>query len=69
MSVSIKKALVLTLLVAADFFVPLNDRVKKAPPRAEGEGPFPQLIVRGVTLINGNGAPPIGWAEPAPPGG
>lgn len=24
------------------------------------EGPFPQLIIRGVTLINGNGAPPIG---------
>ncbi len=25
-----------------------------------GEGPFPQLIIRGVTLINGNGAPPMG---------
>lgn len=25
-----------------------------------GEGPFNQLIIRGVTLINGNGAPPIG---------
>jgi len=24
------------------------------------EGPFDQLIIRGVTLINGNGAPPIG---------
>ncbi|MDA9572333.1 amidohydrolase family protein [Flavobacteriaceae bacterium] len=24
------------------------------------EGPFSQLIIRGVTLINGNGAPPIG---------
>ena len=24
------------------------------------EGPFKQLIIRGVTLINGNGAPPIG---------
>ena len=24
------------------------------------EGPFPQLIIRGVTLINGNGAPPLG---------
>ncbi len=24
------------------------------------EGPFPQLIIRGVTLINGNGAPPQG---------
>ncbi|NER09051.1 Amidohydrolase family protein [Muriicola jejuensis] len=25
-----------------------------------GDGPFSQLIIRGVTLINGNGAPPIG---------
>ena len=24
------------------------------------EGPFNQLIIRGVTLINGNGAPPMG---------
>ena len=24
------------------------------------EGPFEQLIIRGATLINGNGAPPIG---------
>ena len=27
---------------------------------AEGDGPFSQLIIRGVTLINGNGAPPLG---------
>ena len=26
----------------------------------QGEGPFKQLIIRGVTLINGTGAPPIG---------
>lgn len=38
----------------------LFSQVQKAPPRQEGEGPWPQLIIRGVTLINGNGAPPIG---------
>ncbi|MEA1785013.1 amidohydrolase family protein [Arenibacter sp. GZD96] len=27
---------------------------------ATGDGPFSQLIIRGVTLINGNGAPPQG---------
>ena len=32
----------------------------KSPDRTEGEGPFPQLIIRGVTLINGTGSPPIG---------
>jgi Amidohydrolase family len=31
-----------------------------APPRAEGEGPFDRLILRGVTLINSTGAPPLG---------
>lgn len=35
-------------------------QIEKAPPRTEGEGPWPQLIIRGVTLINGNGAPPTG---------
>ncbi len=30
------------------------------PPRAEGEGPFPRLILRGVTLVDGTGAPPAG---------
>src|SRR6202035_4622584 len=29
-------------------------------PRAEGEGPFHRLILRGATLIDGTGAPPIG---------
>ena len=33
-----------------------------APDRrpGEGEGPFPRLIIRGVTVIDGSGAPPIG---------
>jgi len=35
-------------------------QVAKAPERKEGEGPWPQLIIRGVTLINGTGSPPIG---------
>ena len=33
---------------------------EKAPNRERGEGPWPQLIIRGITLINGNGAPPRG---------
>ena len=35
-------------------------QVEKSPERSEGDGPYPQLIIRGITLINGNGAPPIG---------
>lgn len=34
--------------------------IKKAPEVKEGEGPYPQLIIRGVTLIDGTGAPPVG---------
>ncbi|HWK99515.1 MAG TPA: amidohydrolase family protein [Parapedobacter sp.] len=35
-------------------------QVKGAPERAEGEGPWEQLIIRGVTLINSTLSPPIG---------
>jgi len=31
-----------------------------APNRHEGEGPFPRLIIRGTTLIDGTGGPPRG---------
>ena len=31
-----------------------------APNRREGEGPFPRLIIRGATLIDGTGSPPVG---------
>lgn len=39
-----------------------STQVLKSPNRGdgEGEGPFPQLIVRGATLINGDGSPPMG---------
>ncbi len=36
------------------------ESVAEAPPRAEGEGPFSRLILRGATLIDGTGAPPVG---------
>ncbi|MEJ2003740.1 MAG: amidohydrolase family protein [Cyclobacteriaceae bacterium] len=35
-------------------------QVDDAPERTRGEGPWPQLIIRGVTMIKGDGAPPIG---------
>ena len=34
--------------------------VAPAPARDEGEGPFPQLILRGVTVVTGTGAPAYG---------
>jgi hypothetical protein len=35
-------------------------QIPKAPEKKEGAGPYTQLIIRGVTLINGTGAPPMG---------
>jgi hypothetical protein len=35
-------------------------QIKPAPDRKEGEGPFNKLIIRGVTMIDGTGAPAIG---------
>ncbi len=34
--------------------------VDDAPARTEGEGPFDRLILRGGTLIDGTGSPPVG---------
>lgn len=37
--------------------------IPPAPERDEGEGPFDQLILRGVTVINGTGSPAFGPAD------
>src|SRR3989475_7387955 len=40
----------------------LAQQVPFAPDRRidEGEGPFPRLIIRGATVVDGTGAPPMG---------
>jgi hypothetical protein len=35
-------------------------KMESAPLVKDGEGPFPMMIIRGATLINGTGAPPVG---------
>lgn len=55
----IMRKLLLVLFIAL-IQLPVWAQIKDAPERSEGEGPWPQLIIRGVTLINGNGAPPVG---------
>ncbi len=37
-----------------------REDVLPGPDRAEGEGPFDRLILRGATLVDGTGSPPIG---------
>jgi hypothetical protein len=53
-----KKFLYLVSIISTVAFS--QGRVTKAPVVKEGEGPYPQLIIRGVTLVDGTGAPPIG---------
>ncbi len=48
------------LLVAFIFPFLSFSQIKKAPEVKEGDGPWNQLIIRGVTLINSTGAPPVG---------
>ena len=55
----------LTFLVIA--LIPLEakaqrngESVQAAPDRTEGLGPFPRLVIRGATVIDGTGAPPYG---------
>lgn len=50
----------LSILLLFFISIQVSAQIPKAPDRTEGEGPWPQLIIRGVMLINGNGAPPIG---------
>jgi hypothetical protein len=51
------------MLPAATFAADAGFQVPPAPPRSEGEGPYSQLILRGVTVINGTGAPAFGPAD------
>jgi len=50
----------LLAILFAGIIIQVNAQIKPSPDRSEGEGPFAQLIIRGVTLINGAGAPPRG---------
>jgi hypothetical protein len=51
-------ALTLSLLTAGSALAQLRPGPDRAP--GEGEGPFERLIIRGVTVIDGAGAPPFG---------
>ncbi|MEY4551757.1 MAG: hypothetical protein RL099_85 [Bacteroidota bacterium] len=53
------KKLMSSILVLQICFV-AGAQITKAPLVKEGDGPYTQLIIRGVTLINGTGAPPFG---------
>ena len=50
----------IALIFLLSIYFNANAQITSSPDRAEGDGPYNQLIIRGVTLINGAGAPPIG---------
>ena len=54
------KRLLLTACACFALTVQTFSQITPAPARAEGEGPYTKLIIRGVTLIDGTGAPPVG---------
>ena len=54
------KKLLLMPLVLFALQIHAQKMVQKAPEIKEGDGPYVQLIIRGVTLIDGTGAPPVG---------
>ena len=50
-----------TLAVLSLFMAfPILAQIEPAPDRAEGDGQYGRLILRGVILIDGTGAPPVG---------
>ncbi|NIP17185.1 MAG: amidohydrolase, partial [Xanthomonadales bacterium] len=48
-------ALCLLLIPSIGLCVP-----ESAPDRERGEGPFDRLVLRGVMVVSGEGAPPVG---------
>jgi hypothetical protein len=54
----VKKLILLFILLSLRVLA--QEQVKKAPEIKDGEGPYPQLIIRSVMLIDGTGAPPVG---------
>jgi hypothetical protein len=59
----LKKRIALTVAALACLNVLAAEPAAPAPDRKEGDGPYSQLILRGVNVINGTGAPAYGPAD------
>jgi hypothetical protein len=55
-----RKPLLFVALFCSCFSSFAQFKMGDAPIVKEGDGPFPMMIIRGATLINGTGAPPTG---------
>jgi hypothetical protein len=54
------KRLIPLLILLFCLTSPLFAQMSDSPDRAEGEGPFERLIIRGATMIDGTGSPAVG---------
>lgn len=54
---------------AVGFVLAAGARAQDVPDRSIGEGPYERLVIRGATVIDGAGAPPIGPMDIAVEGG
>jgi len=57
------KLIISFILTASSLLILAQGAIEEAPLIQEGNGPHTQLIIRGVTIINSTGAPPIGPAD------
>ena len=57
---SLRKRLGITLTLLITTLITGYTQITPSPARTEGEGPFNKLIIRGVMMISGTGAPPVG---------
>jgi hypothetical protein len=60
MPMRLRLHLAAALAFSALAIAPALAQIPEAPDRAEGDGPFARLILRGGILVDGTGAPPIG---------
>ncbi len=58
-----KKSYLLFIFTLCSLSLMAQGPIEDAPIIQEGNGPHSQLIIRGVTIINSTGAPPIGPAD------
>ena len=54
------KALFVVFIFSSLFSQPKKNALIPGSDRSEGKGPFKRMVIRGATMINGTGSPPIG---------
>ena len=56
----INKFIIITLIFSFLYGQSNRSGIKPGSDRSDGKGPFKRMVIRGATMINGNGSPPVG---------